>query len=61
MSKKTATTTVMTVTDPETGRVLVVRGLGSMKDCPLDLDPEIDLTKPIYEQVLELEKIRKGR
>lgn len=35
------------------GRTLP-RGLGSMKDAPLDLDPRIDLTKPIYEQVLAL-------
>ena len=27
-----------------------------MRDMPLNLDPRIDLTKPIYEQVLALEK-----
>ncbi len=27
-----------------------------MRDIVLDLDPRIDLTKPIYEQVLALEK-----
>ncbi len=27
-----------------------------MRDVPLDIDPRIDLTKPIYEQVLALEK-----
>ena len=32
------------------------RGYGSMRDAPLNLDPRIDLTKPIYEQVLALEK-----
>ena len=32
------------------------RGLGSMRDIPLNIDPRIDLTKPIYEQVLALEK-----
>ncbi|MGE7370842.1 hypothetical protein ACQKKX_17515 [Neorhizobium sp. NPDC001467] len=51
----------MTVTDPKTGKVLVVRGLGSMKDHPLKLDPRIDLTKPIYEQVLALENADKER
>lgn len=32
------------------------RGLGSMRHIPLDIDPRIDLTKPIYEQVLALRK-----
>ena len=32
------------------------RGFGSMKDVPLNIDPRIDLTKPIYDQVLALEK-----
>lgn len=49
MSMKKATTE-MTVTDPKTGKLLVVRGVGSMKDHPFKLD----LTKPIYEQVLAL-------
>lgn len=35
------------------------RGLGSMRDIPLNIDPRIDLTKPIYEQVLALEKVDK--
>lgn len=35
------------------------RGYGAMRDLPLDLDPRIDLTKPIYEQVLALEKADK--
>lgn len=60
MSKKRETTE-MTVTDPKTGKVLVVRGLGSMKDHPLKLDPRIDLTKPIYEQVLALEDADRER
>jgi hypothetical protein len=54
--KKKPTTTKTTVTDPKTGKVLVVRGAGSMKDYPLDLNKDIDLTKPIFEQVLALEK-----
>ncbi len=33
------------------------RGLGSMRHIPLDLDPRIDLTQPIYEQVLALQKL----
>jgi len=32
------------------------RGYGAMRDVPLEIDPRIDLTKPIYEQVLELKK-----
>lgn len=35
------------------------RGLGAMRDVPLNIDPRIDLTKPIYEQVLALEKADK--
>lgn len=35
------------------------RGYGSMRDVPLTLDPRIDLTQPIYEQVLALEKADK--
>lgn len=35
------------------------RGRGAMRDVPLRIDPRIDLTKPIYEQVLALEKADK--
>jgi hypothetical protein len=35
------------------------RGRGAMRDVPLNLDPRIDLTQPIYEQVLALEKADK--
>ena len=35
------------------------RGYGAMRDVPLNLDPHIDLTQPIYEQVLALEKADK--
>ena len=35
------------------------RGYGSMRDVPLSIDPRIDLTKPIYEQVLALQKADK--
>ena len=38
------------VTDPETGLRLELKGYGSLKG-KLDLDPDIDLTKPIWEQV----------
>jgi len=34
----------------------VPRGYGWMRDVPLNIDPRIDLTQPIYEQVLALEK-----
>jgi hypothetical protein len=32
------------------------RGYGAMREVALNLDPRIDLTKPIYEQVAELQK-----
>jgi len=32
------------------------RGYGAMRDIQLNIDPRIDLTKPIYEQVLALKK-----
>ena len=35
------------------------RGYGAMRDAPLNLDPRIDLTQPIYEQVLALQKVDK--
>lgn len=35
------------------------RGRGAMRDVPLGIDPRIDLTKPIYEQVLALEEADK--
>lgn len=35
------------------------RGRGAMRDVPLNIDPRIDLTRPIYEQVLALEKADK--
>jgi hypothetical protein len=38
------------------GQEFKIRGYGSMKDKPLDLDPRIDLTKPIYEQAMKLWK-----
>lgn len=36
-----------------------LRGRGAMRDVPLNVDPRIDLTQPIYEQVLALEKADK--
>lgn len=35
------------------------RGYSAMHDVPLNLDPRIDLTQPIYEQVLALGKADK--
>ena len=37
------------------------RGYGAMRDVPLDLDPRIDLTKPIYEQAAALHKVPRKR
>ena len=36
-----------------------LRGRGAMRDVPLNIDPRIDLTQPIYEQVLALERANK--
>lgn len=41
--------------DPKTGRLETIRGAGSMKGT-IDIDVRIDLTKPIWEQVLKLEQ-----
>jgi len=38
------------------GQEIKLRGYGSMRDKPLDLDPRIDLCKPIYEQAMKLWK-----
>lgn len=38
------------------GQEIKLRGYGSMRDKQLDLDPRIDLTKPIYEQAMKLWK-----
>jgi hypothetical protein len=35
----------------ENGNERVLHGFGWGKDYPLDIDPRIDLTKPIWEQV----------
>ena len=43
-----------TIRNEKTGEVLVLHGYGSMKG-KLKLRPGIDLTKPIYAQVLKLE------
>ncbi len=40
-------------TDDE-GQTHFIAGYGSGKDRPLDLDPRIDLTHPIWEQVQRL-------
>ena len=38
------------------GHEIKLRGYGSMRDEQLDLDPRIDLTKPIFEQAIKLWK-----
>lgn len=35
-------------------------GYGAMRDVPLDIDPRIDLTEPIYEQARALEQADKN-
>jgi hypothetical protein len=43
-----------TFVSDELGQQYKVQGYGSMKDLPLDLDPRIDLTQPIYDQAKQL-------
>jgi hypothetical protein len=38
---------------------LFIPGANALKDDPFQVDPRIDLTKPIYEQVLALEALDK--
>jgi hypothetical protein len=38
----------------ENGKEYVLHGFGWGKEFPLDIDPRIDLTKPIWEQVQRL-------
>lgn len=42
----------LTVRNPKTGQLLTVKGAGSMCDVKLPLRKDVDLTKPIAEQVL---------
>lgn len=48
------------VSEPGTGRIMPLPGYGALRG-KLDLDPRIDLTKPIYEQALRLERAGRGR
>jgi len=61
-AKKTVTENLLPpthlVTD-EKGDSYVLHGFGWGKDHPLDIDPRIDLTKPIWEQVQRLAKLDK--
>jgi hypothetical protein len=41
------------------GKEYILHGYGWAKDNPLDIDPRIDLTKPIWEQVQRLERVDK--
>jgi hypothetical protein len=47
---------VTIVRDPETGRTLPLYGYGALKG-QFEIRPGIDLTKPIYEQVLKLDAL----
>jgi len=55
---KTASAPKHIVVD-ENGKEYVLHGFGWAKDSPLDIDPRIDLTKPIWEQVQRLERLDK--
>lgn len=48
------------VSEPGTGRMMPLPGYGALKG-RLDLDPRIDLTKPIYAQAVSLERAGRGR
>lgn len=48
------------VSEPGTGRMMPLPGYGGLRG-RLDLDPRIDLTKPIYEQALRLERAGRDR
>ena len=52
----TVTGTDLTVTD-EAGNTYTMHGFGAGKGVMNDIDPRIDLTKPIYEQVFKLRKL----
>ena len=55
---KTAPAAKRIVVD-ENGKEYVLHGFGWAKDFSLDIDPRIDLTKPIWEQVQRLERLDK--
>lgn len=48
------------VREPVTGKLVFLQGYGALRGL-IELDPRIDLTKPIYEQVLRLKRARRGR
>ena len=52
--KKAPEVPVTIVHDPKTGRVVEVHGYGALRG-QFEIRPGIDLTKPIYEQVLRLD------
>jgi hypothetical protein len=52
-TSKGSTTSKRVVVD-ENGKEYVLHGFGWGKDYPLDIDPRIDLTKPIWEQAQRL-------
>ncbi len=54
LKEREAATEPYFVTDPHTGEELRLWGYGVLPDM-LDLDPRIDLTRPIWEQVQALE------
>jgi hypothetical protein len=53
--KKAATQTTIMVRDTKTGKMVAVRGVGSLKGSQLQLKKSIDLTKPIASQTLSRE------
>jgi DNA-directed RNA polymerase subunit H (RpoH/RPB5) len=57
-SLKTAPVPEHIVVDDD-GTEYILHGYGWAKDYPLDIDPRIDLTQPIWEQVQRLERLDK--
>ncbi|MDM9625762.1 hypothetical protein QTL95_07635 [Rhizobium sp. S152] len=52
MAKSSAQSAVM-VRDAKTGKTVIVRGAGALKDSDLKIRKGVDLTKPISSQTLK--------
>lgn len=53
---KSSAQSVITVRDTKTGKLVTVRGAGSLKGIDLPINKGVDLTKPIAPQVLKEER-----
>jgi hypothetical protein len=50
-SETTVPNTTKLVRNPKTGEMLTVKGWGALKDSGLEIRKDVDLLKPIFEQV----------